>query len=375
VTMSLRERILSVYRGKVPDRVPYMLDLSHWFYHRNHMPWDLSVAYERPEYELIDYHKKAGAGFYMPNLGSFYATEYDPDAQAETCKERRGETVEIVWRLVTPLGEIERRRVWEEASYSWAISKWGIRTESDLRVLAHALGARRYRPLWDRYQAWVDAVGDMGVVYLSAGYSAMGHLLHYWLGVPGTAYAAADWPLTLHEVVDQINENNLLLIDLLAVSPAEIIIMGDNFSSDIQSPHFFERWSRAYYVEAVRRLHAAGKFVAVHIDGRLRGALRMIRETGADCGDAITPAPMGDLTPLQCRQEAGPDFILSGGVAPSLWLPETDTETFRRAVLDWLDLKQFGPRLIANAGDQVPPNAVEERIEIMRDLVEAHGRR
>jgi hypothetical protein len=375
VTMSLRERILSVYRGEAPDCVPYMLDLSHWFYHRNRLPWDLSVAYERPEVELIDYHRKAGAGFYMPNLGSFYAVEYEPDVQAETRKERRGETVEIVWRFVTPLGEIERRRVWEDASYSWAIPKWGIQTQGDLRVLGHALGARIYRPLWHRYQAWVDAVGDMGVVYLSAGYSAMGHLLNYWLGVTGTAYATADWPVALDEVVEQINENNLLLIDLLAASPAEIIIMGDNFSSDIQSPRFFDRWSRAYYVEAVRRLHAAGKFVAVHIDGKLRGALGMIQQIGADCGDAITPAPMGDLTPLQCRQEAGPDFILSGGVAPNLWLPETDAETFRRAVLDWLDLRRFGPRLIANAGDQVPPNALEERIEIMRDLVEAHGRR
>ena len=44
-------------------------------------------------------------------------------------------------------------------------------------------GSLTYAPLWDRYQAWVDDVGDMGVVYLSAGYSAMGHLLNYWMGV------------------------------------------------------------------------------------------------------------------------------------------------------------------------------------------------
>jgi hypothetical protein len=295
--------------------------------------------------------------------------------QSDVMKVQRGGNPEIVWRLTTPLGSIERRRVWEDVSYSWAISQWGIHSESDLRVLGYALATRRYRPLWNRYQAWVDAVGDMGVVYLSAGYSAMGHLLHYWLGVSGTMYAAADWPEALEEVVDQINDNNLLLVDLLAASPAEIIIMGDNFSSDIQSPRFFGRWSRSYYAEAVRRLHAAGKCVAVHIDGKLRGTLSMISEVGADCGDAITPAPMGDLTPLQCRQEAGPGFILSGGVAPSLWLPETDTATFKRAVREWLDLKRFSPRLIANAGDQVPPHAVEERIVIMRDLVEAYGRR
>jgi hypothetical protein len=374
MTMTMRERILAIYRGETPDVVPYMLDLSHWFYHKNQMPWDLSVAYERPEYELIAYHKAAGAGFYMPNLGSFYDATYGADVQSEVSKVFCDGVPEIVWRLTTPLGSIERRRMWEETSYSWAITRWGVQTEQDLRVLGYALASLTYAPRWDRYQAWVDEVGDMGVVYLSAGYSAMGHLLNYWLGVSGTAFAAADWPNTLREVVGQINDNNLKLIDLLATSPAEIIIMGDNFSSDLQPPRFFEKWSRPYYAEAIRRLHEAGKYAAVHIDGKLRGAIAMIRDAGADCGDAITPAPMGDLAPQGCREEAGPQFILSGGVPPNLWLPEAPVEAFKQSVLDWLALKQHGPRFIANAGDQVPPYAAEDRIEMMRDLVEKHGR-
>jgi hypothetical protein len=374
MTMTMRERIMAVYRGETPDVVPYMLDLSHWFYHKNRRPWDLSISYEEPEYELIGCHKQVGAGFYMPNLAAFYSTQYESDVQSEVVKEMRGGTPEITWRLMTPLGCIERKRMWEESSYSWAITKWGVQTERDMRVLGYALAARTYAPIWQNYHAWNDTVGNIGVVYVSAGYSAMGHLLSYWMGVMGTVYAAADWPATLRVVVDQINDNNLKLIDLLAASPAEIIIMGDNFSSAIQPPHFFNQWSRAYYLEAVRRLHAAGKYVAVHIDGKLRGALAMIRDTRADCCDAATPTPMGDLTPLECRQEAGPDFILSGGVSPNLWLPEVDVEVFKQAVMDWLELRKISPRLIANAGDQVPPYAVEERIEIMRDLVERYGR-
>jgi hypothetical protein len=372
--MSMRERILAVYRGDCPDVVPYMLDLSHWFYHKNRIPWDLSVAYEKPESELIGCHKRLGAGFYMPNLGSFYSARYGPDVVAEVSNMYRDGVPEIAWRLETPMGAIERRRMWEEDSYSWAITRWGVQTEQDLRVLGHALSSLSYTPAWDRYQAWMDEVGDMGVVYLSAGYSAMGHLLNYWLGVTGTAYAAADWPATLREEVDRINDNNLKLIDLLAASPAEVIIVGDNFSSDLQPPRFFAKWSKPYYAEAIRRLHAAGKCIAVHIDGRLRGAIGMIRDAGADCGDAITPAPMGDLTPLACREEAGKDFILSGGVPPNLWLPGVPLEDFKRSVMDWLELKRHSPRLIANAGDQVPPHALEDRIEVMRDLVEEHGR-
>jgi hypothetical protein len=372
--MTLRERILSVYCGETPDLVPFMLDLSHWFYHRHRLPWDLSVAYQEPERELLGYHLTHGIGFYLPNLSAFYRTAYGADVQAEVVKATHGGAPAITWRITTPLGTIERTRVWEERSYSWAIRDWGVRSERDLRVLGYALGSRTFTSDWGVYGKWVEAIGDCGVAYVGAGYSAVGYLLSLWMGVERTTYAICDWPGTVREVVDQISESNLRLIDLLATSPAEIIIMGDNFSSDLQPPHFVARWSADYYREAIRRLHAAGRHVAVHIDGRLRGLLRLFGELGADCADAVTPTPMGDLTPAECREEAGPGLILSGGVSPELWLPTTPLEEFRAAVSAWLDLRHGSPRLIAGAGDQVPPGADEDRIMIMRDMVAEHGR-
>lgn len=369
--MTLRERIIAVYEGRTPDVVPFMLDLSHWFYHRHHQPWDLSRAYEHPETELIDYHRQVGAGFYLPNLGSFFDVAYPPDVSATVTRSPDGS--EITWTFDTPLGRIERTRRWYEQTYAWAVCGWGLKREKDLDVLAYALANRTYTPRWDRYREWADEVGDLGVVYMPAGYSAMGQLLHYWLGVEGTAFAVQDWPDTMRGMVDRVNQNNLALIDLIASSPAEVVLMGDNFSGDVQPPRFFEQWSRDYYVEAIRRLHATGKRVALHIDGRLRGALSMIRDAGADAADAVTPKPTGDLTAAQCREEAGPDFILSGGVPPSLWLSAASIGEFKRAVLDWLELRRQSPRLIANAGDQVPPGALEDRIALMRDLVERYG--
>lgn len=372
--MTLRERILAVYRGQTPDVVPYMLDLSHWFYHRRQMPWDLSVAYVEPERELIDYHKQVGAGFYLPNLAAFFSVAYPPEVKITTTKRSRHGAAEIVWRMETPDGAIERARVWENQTYSWAISQWGVRTEADLRVFGAAMSRRRFAPHWDRFRQWDDYVGDVGIVYLPLGYSAIGHLMHYWMGVERLIYAAADWPGLLGDTVEAVNQNQLELVDLACQSPAEVIILGDNFSSDLQPPSFFTRWSRAFYQEAVARLHRAGKYVAVHIDGRLAGALRMIAETGADCADAVTPKPMGDLAPRECRAEAGPQFILSGGVSPDLWLPNVSRATFEAKVREWLEQRDTTCRFIANAGDQVPPGAEEQRIGLMRELVEQYGR-
>lgn len=370
--MTQKKRIEAVYRGEIPDQVPFMLDLSHWYYHKNRISWDLSRSYNRPGDELIAYHKKMDVGFYMPNLGTFFEVSYPENIKAEVLKSEDGQT--ITWSFETPVGKITRNRIWEKESYSWGIRDWSIKTEEQLNILACALENRSYRFLTEKYQAWIDCIGDCGVCYVGPGYSGMGQLLSYWMGVEGVTFATFDWPDVVRETIDRINENNLKLIDALASSPVKFICMGDNFSSDIQPPYFFDQWSRKYYTEAIAKLHAAGKKVAVHIDGKLSGAIRMIRETGADCIDAVTPFPMGDLTPRQCRAEAGEDIILSGGLPPNLWLPDTDIAVFKKAVMEWLELKKCSSRLIANAGDQVPPNAEEERIEVMRDLVERYGK-
>ena len=78
--------------------------------------------------------------------------------------------------------------------------------------------------------------------------------------------------------------------------------------------------------------------------------------------------------PAKCRADAGRDFILAGGVSPDLWLSQTPMQVFEDKVLEWLALKKQSPRLIAGAGDQVPPGAQERRIARVRELVEEHGR-
>ena len=351
--MNQRQRIEAVYRNETPDQVPFMLDLSHWFYQKNKMAWDLSRPYEEPEYDLINYHRKNGIGFYLPNLGNFFEISYPDDVRSSVKKSEDGQA--ITWSFETPLGKIERTRLWEEPSYSWGITDWGVETEEQLKILGYAMANRNIRFLTEKYQAWIDCIGDIGVCYVVLGYSGMGHLLSYWMGVERTIFATYDWPETVMEVVEQINDNNLKLVDMLADSPVRFVCMGDNFSSNIQPPHFFDQWSRKFYAEAIARLHSADKKVAVHVDGMLSGAINMIKQVGADCIDAVTPTPMGDLTPQQCRDEAGPSLILSGGVSPELWLPDVSTAAFKKAVLDWLELKKQSSRLIANAGDQVPP--------------------
>jgi len=323
---------------------------------------------------LIDYNRKFGAGFYLPNQMKLFDVYYEGDVISKAWTENVDGNPEVHWQLETPRGTIKRVRMWQEKSYSWPTKKYGVETEEDVRVLADAMSARRYIPLYDNYRAWDKYVGDLGIVQLLPGYSAMGHLMHYWMGMENTIYACYEWSDTMHEAVDRINANNIELLKMLMEYQGLVVLMGDNFSTDCQPPKFFEEWSASFYKQSADIIHENEKKLSVHVDGLLGGSIRMLKEVGVDVIDAATPKPMFDLTPKECRQEAGDELILSGGIPPTLWLPDVPVELFEQAVMDWLELKNSSSALIAAAGDQVPPGAEVRRIDIMRNLVEEHGK-
>ena len=109
------------------------------------------------------------------------------------------------------------------------------------------------------------------------------------------------------------------------------------------------------------------------MDGKLKGAIKMMRDIGVDCIDAVTPGSVGGCTPAQARAEAGNDLILSGGIPNELWYSYCDVSKFEAAVKEWLALKDISPALIAAAGDQVPPGAEEDRIFLYGKLVDEYG--
>jgi hypothetical protein len=111
--MTERERILAVLNGKIPDRIPYFLDLSHFYYEKFKKPWDLLNGYAKPETDLIEYHRKFQAGFYLPNQMILFNVDYPDDVVYKVWSETINGIPEIHWRYETRLGAIERVRVWE----------------------------------------------------------------------------------------------------------------------------------------------------------------------------------------------------------------------------------------------------------------------
>jgi len=367
--MTPRERVKAVYEGKIPDQVPLMLDLSHWYKKNRNVFFDLS-GFKEVETGLVELHKQVNAVCYV-EMGSFYSLSVtDPNICI------RSETANGVFTttIITPLGKLTDERVFDPGSYSYNIRKHLLDSVDDFAVVRYVMEHYTVTTNWEKYHAWSEALGELAFPYVQLPYSGFGYLISRYFGIEKTTYAVYDHPDEVQSLVDAVNANNLRILDAIIDGPFQVVFISDNLDANVQGREFFYRFTRPYYSEVARRVHAQGKYLAVHVDGEMRGLLKPLAECGVDCIDAATPFPMFSLTPEQARFEAGNRMILSGGIPATVFGALGSEAEFEECVRRWLDTRHISPRLIMAAGDQVPTDAPYERIEKLERLVERYGK-
>jgi hypothetical protein len=358
--MTPRERLLAVYRGQVPDRVPALADLSYWYAAHGggkFIPGKTDGANAEKIPRLLDLHRQTGAAIHL-NLGTFYREHYDGSVRVESGIS--GEHYRH--RFETPVGVIEEIRQWSPVTYSWPIAHHMVRGVEDLKVVRYLFEHVRYTTCWDEFRQVEHVVGDIGLPLVQSPYTGLGFLMSRYAGVEQTVYLAMDEPEQFGETIATINAAHERVFTLLAGGPSQVLLQSDNLSSDVQSPLWLERYSGVYYRKMAQIAHAHGKPLVSHLDGRLRGLLRTLAAMGIDGADAVTPSPWGDLSPQACRDEAGPAMVLSGGIPPDSFRDEVPLGILDRQIEAWLDLRRQSPALIIGPGDQMPPDGQIERV-------------
>lgn len=366
--MTERERLLKVLKGETPDRVPWFADLGHWLRSESGEQWNLFAIDSRNK-EVTDLHREVKAGWYI-EAGSIHEEYYEDGVRRE--REIKGDSA--IERYITPIGEISMIRKWNSMSFSWDIEKLMIENINDLKILLYAIERKKFRPKYENWQRIEEMGGDIGLGFQSLGYTGLGSLMSYYMGVENTIYAIYDEPDLVGRYIETYNKKHLELVDLYCKSPAPHMIFGDNLSSDVQPPHLFMEYSFEHYKNIADKFHEAGKTVSSHLDGMLSNIIGIVADSGIDVADACTPAPTGDLAPAEIRKQAGSNMILMGGISPAMWLPQTSEKDFIKHVREWLDLRRINSRLVQSAGDQVPPGTELSRIKLMYDIVEEYGR-
>jgi hypothetical protein len=366
--MSIRTEVLDLLNGRPGATVPWFGDLSY-YYGSLARRGVLEERYRGPAGEKRFYTDQ-GVGIYL----------YTPDAftigytEKVRCVEQRSDE-QITVRYDTPVGSIRSVQDWVPGMDCYAYQKHFVETIDDFRVMRFVLENTRFGENYGAF-AEADALwGEDGIGFAMAvaSMAPMQKLLSRWAGVETTVTLCEDHAAEIADAFAAIEASQDDLVEILAGSPAAVVILPENLASQVVGERYFRRYNMPYYARIVRRLHAAGKKVAIHIDGGLRPCLGLLSECGFDIADAVTPAPFGDVPVEDVRREAGPDIVIWGGLPGGLFSRNYSDEYFESYVVNVL--RHADAKFVLGVADQVPPDAVPWRIGRVRELVHASPRK
>jgi uroporphyrinogen-III decarboxylase len=365
--MTNRERLLTILRGEQPDQVPWFGDLDYWansLIRRGLKPKDFihSDAY-------LDWHRDLGVGFYLQG--------YFPYKQiTEGCTIRDWNEGNRHYKQVnTPVGSV--RECWEyiPTSFSEGPVEHFIKSGEDLKVLKYIYENTRFESDYDLAFLRKKQVGGEGVVLCYLPKSPFMHLMALEAGVEAVTMAALTMPDEFSELLDVMKKTFDQAAEIAVNSPAEVLMIPENLSSEMVGSDFFNLYMKAYQEEWTTKIRQAGKYSFIHIDGTLSGLLEPEAQVGFTVLEALTPYPVGDVKFEDLEALAGDSkSILWGGIPGSYFTDCVDDEEFDRHVIHLLDIMKKRPRFVLGVADQVPPDGLERRVRRVGELVSLHGK-
>jgi hypothetical protein len=366
LTMNPRKRILTLLAGNTPDRVPWMADLDYWsnsMVRRGEVPADFINS---PAY--FDLYRRLGIGFYLQGLFPFRAV-YDPSVQviAEVQGSRR------LSGFATPLGTICAEWTYLPESFSEAPTRFLIRSAADLAVYAYVVEHTSYQPEYAELLRRQPLIGEQGVLLAYLPRSPLMQLVAELAGIQTVTALWMDSRPELERVLKRMEASHDQAAALALASPAECLMIPENLSSEAVGRRFFELYLRGYETRWVERIRQAGKYSFIHMDGTLKGLLRQVASVGFDVVEAVTPAPVGDLSFTEMRQLAGERVILWGGLPGVYFTDLVSDAEFDRFVQEALSVLRSTGRAVLGVADQVPPDGMQRRVARVAELVEQHG--
>lgn len=365
--MSERRRVLTLLGGGRPDRVPWFGDLDYWataLIGRGRRPADFkaSDAY-------IGWHRDLRCGFYLQG-----------DFPFRTIVENCGVTE---WRegnarrrrIETPHGTLTETWTWLPGSFAEAPTEHLVKTATDLAAYRHLFENTRYAP--DHDFAWKRRaqVGEAGIVLCYLPKSPFMQMVALDAGIAAVAEIAADAPDELSETLAAVRGAHDAAAALAVASPAEVLMIPENLSSEVVGPRLYERYMREYHETWCSEIAAAGKFSCLHLDGTLKGLLRQVASAGFTFIEAMTPAPVGDLAVERWAAWCpdSPKTVFWGGLPGVYFTAQVSDEEFDRHTKAVLEVMRSEPRYVLGVADQVPPDGLERRIRRVAELADAFG--
>jgi uroporphyrinogen-III decarboxylase len=369
--MNHYDRAVAAMRGDPVDRIPFIGRMDLWYsFHRNR--GTLPEPFEKAA--LWDIQRELDIGIF--SFGAWKNKFYQlvPKKIQVSIKKSGNETLTI---YETPYGSLRCRDVMAEelcgAAGTAARVEYPFKDSKDYDALRFLFEQTAVEENLDLYANLIEAIGTDGIALPYTGHLPAHQLMIFWMGYEAFYHEMYDHPDQLQSLIEALTEQYHLVLDLAVQCPVDAIEVGANYDEQMTPPPIFEQFFAPIYREVRTKLHSHNKILVVHGDGEMDKLLVSLMDCGVEVVEAVTPKPMTSIDIGETRQLWSDKVTMWGGVA-SVILTESFSETAFEHYLD--DLFQDiapGDRFILGFGDNVPTDALFERIHRVAEFWREKG--
>lgn len=393
----MRRRFLSVLNGESPSRLPFITRLETWY--TSHSRSD-TLPERFAGMTLDQVHREIGVGrlrFMVPYAlrlcnvevishfeGHEFYHEWSPEIENlpgmwDFISNRKAGTT--ITELKTPVGSLHlRHAMLAEGIFNATepyLQEHLIKSEADLGPVEYIIEHCEFVPRFSAIAAAQEEIGDHGVVVPLLHRIPFQQLLLEYFGEMNLFYMLHDhpeWIERLHSLLDAQME---WIIARLADFDWPYVEFPDNLHGMMTNPRLFRHYCLPAFQKYTNLLHAQGKKVGSHTDGDIKPLLGMLKESGIDVCESISPYPLTGCTideiwrAWQTGGESDRKGPLIWGAIPSPVLEETTTEAeFNRYIEHLFELVGGDPIILGVADLFLRHNSIE-RVATISERVEA----
>ena len=293
------------------------------------------------------------------------------EIRADMVKIEEQHPTRTISKVRIPAGEIctVHRDIWKNGRrVNHRIEEYPVKTVKDLRVAIDLVNRQRFKANVQSFNRAARTMGRRGepTVFLSS--SGFTELIKIWCGLPNTYYLLHDYPAEVEAYLEACDRRDDRLTNEALKLPCRIFNLGDHATNEFTPPPILRKYMMPRWKRIAKRLHSEGRFVHTHWDGNSRLMLPFLQETHLDGVEALTPAPMGDMS-LEEIKEAVQNKMVVLDLLPVIdflpYRPLKELLEFARRVID-----MFAPRLILGISDEISQTGQIEKIEAISELVD-----
>lgn len=357
--MTIKERILCVYRNQKPDKIPVGI------YNRYHRYGEVERTARNNGLGILDFYPVVSLLAPPWHVKPGYVSEVKNSSFHIKLVWENSKQIEIR-TFETPVGKISQQIVKNTAYGSDWIQKHYLVNPEDYKTMQYIVENTVFKPQEKVIEQRIADMGNDGVVLGRVDRSPYQKLLIELSNPENFLIELYTNPASIDELIETMNHKCDEQFAMAMESKVEVIWQPDNVTADMTPPKMYEKYLLPFYEKHGKQCRKAGKPYLVHIDGRTNGIKELIARSPFDVVESFSFFEMAGDVPVEEAVVVWKDKVLCPNFPASLYNESEES------LADYLNLKknEFGDKsFMIQISEDIPVESYNYILHILTNYL------